>query len=246
MNVAEHIVGKFGSQSSLAEKLGKKQSTVQYWVKTGHIPPKWHEPIIAAAGAQGLMIRRSDFQPQWETESGEDHLGSALPVARWPGSIDIGDHSLSCYVLDDGRRVISRTGVVGFLTGNKSHGNLDNYTSVIPIQPYMPKDFEEGFVDFVLPNVANKSVKGLRATTFIDLCSAYSRARDMGKLETEAQVAIAIRAAMVLSAFAKNGIEATIDEATGYQYERTQDALRVKLNLFLEDAVRAWEKTFPD
>lgn len=246
MNVAERIVSKFGSQSALAEKLGKKQSTVQYWVKTGHIPSKWHEPIIVAAGSEGLIIRRSDFQPQWETEGGEDHLGSALPVARWPGSIEIGDHALSCYVLDDGRRVISRTGAVGFLTGNKSHGNLDNYVSILPIQPFLPKDFDDGFVDFVLPNVVNKSVKGLRATMFIDLCSAYSRARDMGRLETEAQVAIAIRAAMVLCAFAKNGIEATIDEATGYQYERTQDALRVKLNLFLEDAVRAWEKTFPD
>ena len=99
MNIAERIVSKFGLQTALADRLGKEQSTVQSWVKTGHIPPKWHEAIIAAAGTDGLIVRRTDFQPQWETGGGEDHITSSLPVARWPGSIDIGDDTLSCYVL---------------------------------------------------------------------------------------------------------------------------------------------------
>jgi hypothetical protein len=42
------------------------------------------------------------------------------------------------------------------------------------------------------------------------------------------------------------GFEALIDEATGYQFERAQDALQVKLAAFLEDEMRKWEKTFPD
>jgi hypothetical protein len=37
-----------------------------------------------------------------------------------------------------------------------------------------------------------------------------------------------------------------IDEATGYQYERAQDALEVKLRAYLEEEMRKWEKTFPD
>lgn len=69
----------------------------------------------------------------------------------------------------------------------------------------------------------NKSVKAMTAAAFIDICRAYSRARDMGKI-SESQVPIAIRASMLLSAFAKTGIEAAIDEATGYQYERAADA----------------------
>jgi P63C domain len=39
---------------------------------------------------------------------------------------------------------------------------------------------------------------------------------------------------------------ALIDEATGYQYERAEDALQVKLRAFIADELRAWEKTFPD
>lgn len=51
---------------------------------------------------------------------------------------------------------------------------------------------------------------------------------------------------MLLAAFAKSGIESAIDEATGYQYERASDAVRTRLQLFLEEEMRPWEKTFPD
>lgn len=51
---------------------------------------------------------------------------------------------------------------------------------------------------------------------------------------------------MLLGAFAKTGIEAAIDEATGYQYDRASDALQTKLKMFLEEEMRPWEKTFPD
>ena len=37
-----------------------------------------------------------------------------------------------------------------------------------------------------------------------------------------------------------------IDEATGFQYKRAEDALQVKLRAYLEHEMRKWEKTFPD
>ncbi len=63
---------------------------------------------------------------------------------------------------------------------------------------------------------------------------------------TERQMQMAMKASMFLSACAKVGLEALIDEATGYQYERAEDALQVKLRAFIADELRAWEKTFPD
>jgi hypothetical protein len=63
---------------------------------------------------------------------------------------------------------------------------------------------------------------------------------------TPRQIDIANRAAGFLRACAKTGIIALVDEATGYQYDRAQDALRLKYKLFLEDEMRKWEKTFPD
>jgi hypothetical protein len=101
-------------------------------------------------------------------------------------------------------------------------------------------------VEFDIPQVVNKSVKGMTASAFIDICRAYSRARDTGALGTESQAAMAIRASILLGAFAKTGIEAAIDEVTGYQYERPLDALQTKLKLFLAEEMRPWDKTFPD
>ncbi len=46
---------------------------------------------------------------------------------------------------------------------------------------------------------------------------------------------------MFLSACAKVGLDALIDEATGYQFERADDALRVKLRAFIADELRAWK-----
>ncbi|HAG97383.1 MAG TPA: hypothetical protein DCL75_00575 [Ktedonobacter sp.] len=37
-----------------------------------------------------------------------------------------------------------------------------------------------------------------------------------------------------------------IDEATGYQYVRSEEALQLKLRLYLEEEMRKWEHTFPE
>ncbi len=57
---------------------------------------------------------------------------------------------------------------------------------------------------------------------------------------------IANKAAIFLASCAKVGLVALIDEATGYQYVRTEDALQFKLRLFLEEEMRKWEPTFPE
>ena len=158
----------------------------------------------------------------------------------------MGDSELPCYNLEDGRRVITRTGGLSFLTGGKGGGNLESYLKLDALRMFLPPDLEEQFVDISIPHVVNKTVKAMSASAFIDICRAYSRARDTGALTTESQIAIAVRASMLMAAFAKNGIEAAIDEATGYQYERAEDALRMRLRLFLEEEMRPWEKTFPD
>lgn len=52
---------------------------------------------------------------------------------------------------------------------------------------------------------------------------------------TDRQAQMATKASIFLSACAKVGLEALIDEATGYQYERAEDALQVKLRAVIAD-----------
>ena len=61
MNTAQKIIDKFGSQTALAEIMGKGQSTVAHWAKTGVIPAKWHSPILDAARSRGISLSSDDL-----------------------------------------------------------------------------------------------------------------------------------------------------------------------------------------
>lgn len=238
---ATEVIQKFGGQSALARLIGKRPSTVQHWASQGIIPAKWHRTLLAIAQEQGVDLNPADLVAQPEPE-----IIDRLPRALWWGDLMLGDEPASCFVLDDGRRVISRTGATDVLTGKKGGGNLESYLQVESLAGYLPPDLDAQWVDFEIPEVTNKRVRGITAETFLDLCTAYVRARDDGAPLTPRQVEIAIKAGMVLAASAKVGLIALIDEATGYQYERAQDALQMKLRLYLEEEMRQWEKTFPD
>jgi hypothetical protein len=132
------------------------------------------------------------------------------------------------------------------LTNKKGGGNLESYLRVKALARYIPPDLPGLLVEFQLEEVVNKTVQGFSAETFIEICRAYVRALSDGALETDRQREIAIKASMFLASCAKVGLIALIDEATGYQYDRAADALRVKLKAFLAEEMRDWEKTFPD
>jgi hypothetical protein len=242
MNAAQAIVEKFGGQSALAKLLGKRQSTVQYWVKSGAIPGRWQTKLLQLAREQGIDLSAADFVLVPEIVRGSD----ALPVAEFSGTLAIGDGELPCFVLDDGRRVISRTGATSVLAGKKGGGQLEKYMAAGSLPEYMPQDLEEKIIDFSIQEVVHKKVRGFLADTFLDICRGYVRAFEDGKLTTQPQMEMARKAIAFLAACANVGLTALIDEATGYQYVRGDDALRVKLKAYLSEEMRQWEKTFPD
>ena len=248
MNPAEEVIAKFGSQSALARLIGKGQTTVQHWTKTGRIPAKWQAELLKLAEQQGIALSASDFlgtSPGYQSIA----LASktrAIPKAKWLGALTIGEAELPVFVLDNGLRVVSRTGATGILTDKKGGGNLESYLRVEALARYIPPDLPGLLVEFQLEEVVNKTVQGFSAETFIEICRAYVRALSDGALDTDRQREIAIKASMFLASCAKVGLIALIDEATGYQYDRAADALRVKLKAFLAEEMRDWEKTFPD
>jgi hypothetical protein len=245
MKPAQQVIEMFGGQSALAALLGKRQSTVQYWWRTGVIPPKWHPALIRLARERGIELAHADLVPLPDPPEPPATDGR-LPEARHWGTLTIGGAQLPCYVLDDGRRVVSRNGATGLLTDNKGGGNLESYLRVQALEPYLPEDLSGQMVEFSIQNVVNKTVRGVEAETFLEICQAYVRAHGSDAPLTERQQVIAMKAAMFLAACAKVGLIALIDEATGYQYERMEDALQFKLKVFLEDEMRKWEPTFPN
>lgn len=158
------------------------------------------------------------------------------------GTLNIGDVELECHVLNDGRRVLTQREVVRVLTGGSDTSNLSRYLS--RIEGFDPELLSEDPIAFKVPGLPTIAL-GYEATLLIEICDAYLKARDEGRLKP-AQEKLARAAEIVIRSSAKVGIIALIDEATGYQRVRAKHALQLKLQAFIADEMQEWALMFPD
>ena len=80
MNNARNIIDRFGGQSALAALLGKRQSTVQHWARTGRVPAQWHGRLMELAVERGISLEPRDFVESGSTtiQPAEGKLGVLL------------------------------------------------------------------------------------------------------------------------------------------------------------------------
>jgi hypothetical protein len=167
------------------------------------------------------------------------------PFAKFRGQLDLGGNLVDVYVLDTGERVISMRGAVKAMTSQDA-GNLVEYISIQGLKDFINKDLVlVESKDFFIPGTQFRG-RGITAEQFEAILTAYVKALNAGTLTTPRQREIAITCAILSTAFLRIGIIAQIDEATGYQYVRAEDALQLKLRAFIADELRDWYKTFPD
>jgi len=185
----------------------------------------------------------------------DESRADSLPEGRYPGVLTLSGVDIPVYVLSNGQKVIARIAATEVLTGVKRQADLESYLRVETLKPYLNvESVRARMVTFRQKDVEmlNQTVMGLPSDLFIEICQAYVSALnasmnpESGVVLTDRQKEIAIKAGMFLAACAKVGLDALIDEATGYQYLRPDDALAIKLKLYLEEEMRKWEKTFPD
>jgi hypothetical protein len=225
----------------------------------GHARRDALTPEQRAESARKAALARWSKEADLDSEPIEDEVlepEPAMPIARWRGTLNIVGLEVPCYVLDNGEKVIGRTSATELLTGVKGGGALEKYIGVRALEPFINSSLVlEKMVPFRLLEVEGleKAVKGLPADLMIEVCQGFVAALQASfdpssphPRMTDRQRQMAMQASIFLSACAKLGLEALIDEATGYQYERAEDALQVKLRAFIADELRAWEKTFPD
>ena len=167
-------------------------------------------------------------------------------TAEYVGSIKIGEIDIKCAVLSNEKRVFFQREVVGAITGNKK-GGLDRYLKSKNLQPYVPEKFkgekwDQGIVRF---ESGGFEAHGFEAEDLIDICNMYINAQNKGELY-KSQESLAKQAQIIVNAFAKTGVIAVIDEATGYQKYRNKDALRLLVESYIIEEARQWMKEFPD
>lgn len=98
-------------------------------------------------------------------------------------------------------------------------------------------------IRFVSPGGGTPAL-GYPATVLADICDAVLAARQAGKLHYQ-QEHIAAQAEILVRGFARVGIIALVDEATGYQKDRAKDALAQILEAFVAKELQPYVRAFP-
>lgn len=183
------------------------------------------------------------------------HLAS-LPKSGYKGSLHIADMTFNCCVLDDGRRLISESDIQEKLggTGGKLRkirkeieedvgGPMPLFLASKSLIPLVNKEFSPGDLTPVEYNDGGRSFFGYQAEILPKVCEIWLEARDSGILQAQ-QLPKAKKAEILIRGFARVGIVALIDEATGYQKDRERDALAKILEAYVAKELQPYIKTF--
>ena len=166
------------------------------------------------------------------------------------GEITLADVIIPCYVLEDGTRVLSGNAMQNALnlqeeTDNKSGTRLARYLGQKSLEPFIYGGREEGHFEPIECYRGTQKINGYEATVLADICDAFLEARKEIKLSSRQKI-IADQCEILIRGFARVGIIALVDEATGYQYDRERFELQKILNAYVSDEILKWQLTFTD
>jgi hypothetical protein len=210
----------------------------------------------AKGRAVGGKARMASLTPEQRSENARAAAKARAELKKLPnathfGKLATGVIELQCFVLDDGRRVISGRGLTAAI-GMKGRGaGASRVADHKLIKAYGDAQLIAAIdqpIKFVgkSPKGGAEPSDGYEATVLQQVCEAILTARDQGLLTTEQDKRYAVEADILMRGFARVGIIALIDEATGYQKDRDKRALAKILEAFVAKELQPWLKTFPD
>lgn len=198
-------------------------------------------------------IARQAAESRWARMAAAE-AGDAIPRAVCGGPdrpLKVGDLDIPCFVLDNGQRVIHQRGMVsalGMARGGSSRGGGDRLAHFVAqkaLSPFVSNGLVEVTSRPLLFRTQRGAIAyGYEATVLAEICEAVLNAHKEGEL-TKQQEHIATKAELLIRAFARVGIIALVDEATGYQEIRARDELTKILSAYVSEELLPWSQTFP-
>ena len=174
-----------------------------------------------------------------------------LPVAWRESILTVAGIELPVAVLEGGVRVLtSRAMLTAFARpwrGSYRRTGLPNFVDSKRLNPFITNELRD-VLKPILFRGKRGTLRGYKAEALPLVCDVFLRAREApDKITlTPAQLDIAKQAEILVRALSRVGIVALIDEVTGYQDVRPQDALQKYLELIVRKELAAWVKKFPD
>ncbi len=154
-----------------------------------------------------------------------------------------------CYVLEGERRIITLSGMQAALDLSLGGGAGRLVEFIARIDPNLENAKAlavrlESPIRFTPPR-GGKPAFGYEANLLADICDVLLEARKEERL-TDRYLPFAARAELLIRAWARVGLDAMIDEVTGFQYIRRRDALEELCRKYISEKLMPWTKTFPD
>ena len=183
------------------------------------------------------------------------------PVRKDILVLDLAGMKLPCAVIQGPngiQRVLSENGITNAILGNRSGASkrlkkaasedgalLPIFVAPGQLEPFIDKELLEGPLKPIDYIDGERVVRGYDASVLIAVCDIWLRARQAGTLQKQ-QLRKAQKAEILTRALAHTGIVALVDEATGYEKIRPQNALQEYLALIVRKELASWVKKFPD
>lgn len=149
------------------------------------------------------------------------------------------DHNLDCYVLDDGRRVLSQSSILRLVAGGSK--DLSRLVDRVAGDFGSPPLVDVSFGSFEFLSGGGTRCVGREAKDVAALANLFVVAALEGRLPAD-RMHLAVNANRLVAALATLALEAIVDEVTGFQKERASDFLQDRLSLLVQDDPAAYRK----
>lgn len=209
-------------------------------------------------GAQGGKKRAANLSKEELSEGARRaalvRWGGNLPIAEYPGVLEIGDLSLPCAVLSDGTRVLTETEFMkamrmyrsGALSVRRARGAREPlYLAFKNLKPFVDKHLSDVHTQSLpFKTLSGNIAHGIRAEIIVHVCNVWLDAHAAGVLGPR-QVQVAEKAQVLKDALAKHAINELVDEVTGFKESSDRQAIARFLRAYVNTDLRDWVSTFP-
>ena len=171
--------------------------------------------------------------------------------AKYEGILSLGNVKMDVAVLENGQRIIKQAAVFKALDrparGNSRVIGIPTFMDAKNLQSYVNEDIKVVIKKVEYLDIKGTSQQGFDCLILPTVCDLYLKAREDGVL-LPSQSDTARKAEILIRSLAKVGIIAMVDEATGYDKEksRAKNELQKFFATFLVDEAAKWVKTFDD
>jgi len=230
------------------------------------MPDSPHDPAGRARGGLARAAKLSSVQrseiakkaatKRWEaTQKAADGMPRVLESFK--SRITVAGKHIPCAVVmgpEGIQRVLSETGVTNAVLGDRSGASkrkkeagapLPIFVAPRQLEPFITKDLLTGPLKPIDYLDGDRVVRGYDTSVLTAVCNVWLEARAKGALQAQ-QLDKAMQAEILMRALADTAVVALVDEATGYQAVRPQNALQSYLELVIRRELAVWAKKFPD